>query len=96
MKKALYIILLIAEFVVGFGLLTLVCMGAMGLTYLLVAIAVWAFLMVLLLVKMKKAAGAAAKRKVKVMFALAMLVPLVAALAGLGWFIWQMAASGVI
>ena len=50
MKKALYIILLLAELVGGFILLTLVSGGAMGFTFFGVVAAVWAVLAALLLV----------------------------------------------
>ena len=95
MKKALYIILLLAELVGGFILLTLVSMGAMGLAFLLTVTAIWAVVTALVLVKLKKA-EADSKRKLKVFLALAMLIPAVGAAAGLGWFIWQWYAAGLL
>ena len=95
MKKALYIILLVAEFLVSFALLTLTT-GVTSWTYFVIITAVWAALMVLLLVKLKKTAHASGKRKIKVAIALVMLLPAVAGLAGLGWFIWAMSSAGLI
>ena len=94
MKKALYIILLLAELVGGFILLTLVSGGAMGFTFFGVVAAVWAVLTALLLVKLKKA-EADSKCKLKVFLALVMLIPAVGALGGLGWFVWQWTAAGL-
>ena len=95
MKKALYIILLIAELVGGFGLFLLVT-SVTGWVYFSIVTAVWAALMVLLLVNLKKTAYANSKRKIKVAIALVMLLPAVAGLAGLGWFIWEMSSAGLI
>jgi hypothetical protein len=95
MKKALYIILLVAEFLVGFALLTLTT-SVTSWTYFLIVTVVWAALMALLLVKLKRTVHTGSKRKIQVAIALAMLLPAVAGLAGLGWFIWEMASAGLI
>ena len=95
MKKALYMILLVAEFLVSFVLLTLTT-SIMSWTYFVIITVVWAVLMVLLLVKLKKSARESSKRKIKVAIALAMLLPAVAGFAGLGWFIWEMSSAGLI
>ena len=86
MKKALYMILLIAEFVVGFGLLALAT-TATGWAYFLIVAAVWVAVMVLLLAKLKKTPGVEGKRKPKVAIALCMLLPLVAAIVGFIYFV---------
>ena len=95
MKKALYIVLLAAEFLGGFVLLTLATSVA-SWTYFWIITAVWAAWMVLLLVKLKKTAHANGKRRIKVAIALVMLLPAVAGLASLGWFIWEMSSAGLI
>ena len=95
MKKALYIILLIAELVGGFCFLLLVT-SVTGWVYFSIDTAVWAALMALLLVKLKKTGDASGKRKIKVAIVLVMLLPAVAGLAGLGWFIWEMSSAGLI
>ena len=95
MKKALYIILLIAELVGGFYLLILAT-SVTGWVYFSAVTAVWAVLMVLVLVKLKKNGDASSKRKIKGAIALVMLLPAVAGLAGLGWFIWEMSSAGLI
>ena len=95
MKKALYTILLVAEFLVSFVLLTL-STSVTGWTYFAIITVVWAALVVLLLVKLKKSARESSKRKIKVAIALVMLLPAVAGLAGLGWFIWEMSSAGLI
>lgn len=95
MKKALYIILLLAELVSGFYFLFLAT-SVTGWVYFLLATAVWAALMALLLVKFKKAVDEKGKRKIKIWMALVMLLPAFAGLAGLGWFIWEMFSAGLI
>ena len=97
MKKALYIVLLAVELVVGFVFLTLVAgSGIVGWTYFAIVTAVWAIVEVLLFVKLKKAADDSSRRKIKVAIALAMLLPAVGGFAGLGWFIWEMDSAGLI
>ena len=95
MKKILYIILLIAEFLVGFALLTLTT-SVTGWIYFAIITAVWAVLMVSLLIKLKKIPPANEKHKIKISIALVMLLPTVAGLSGLGWFIWSMSSAGLI
>ena len=95
MKTILYIFLLIAEFLVGFSLLTLAT-SVTGWIYFAIITAVWAVLMVSLLIKLKKIPPANDKRKIKISIALVMLLPTIAGLAGLGWFIWSMSSAGLI
>jgi uncharacterized membrane protein len=95
MKKVLYIILLIAELVGGFGLLILAT-SVTDWGYFSIVTAVWAALMVLMLVKLKKSGDASGKRKIKTAIAFVMLLPAGAGLAGLGWFIWGMSSAGLI
>ena len=74
MKKALYIILLIAELVLGLAILSILWNStfylAMG-----VIIAVWAALLVWVLLKLKKTEDAAAKRKLYRRLVLVMASP---------------------
>jgi hypothetical protein len=95
-KKALYIILLVVEFVAGFGLLTLVSGGAIGWTYFAIVTAVWAALMAWLLVKLKRAAGSGFERKAKRNVALGMLIPLLGAIGGLVGFVMAFSAAGLL
>ena len=103
MKKAMYIILLVVEFVAGFGLLTLVSGGAIGWTYFAIVwtyfaivTAVWAALMAWLLVKLKRAAGSGFERKAKRNIALGMLIPLLGAIGGLVGFVMAFSAAGLL
>ena len=96
MKKAMYIILLVVEFVAGFGLLTLVSGGAIGWTYFAIVTAVWAALMAWLLVKLKRAAGSGFERKAKRNVALGMLIPLLGAIGGLVGFVMAFSAAGLL
>ena len=96
MKKALYIILLVVEFVAGFGLLTLVSGGAIGWTYFAIVTAVWAALMAWLLVKLKRAEGSGFERKAKRNVALGMLIPLLGAIGGLVGFVMAFSAAGLL
>ena len=96
MKKALYIILLVVEFVVSFGLLTLVSGGVMGWGFFGIVTAVWVALMAWLLTRLKKAVGDSAKRKAKRNIALGMLLPLLGAIGGLVGVIWKFDAAGLI
>ena len=84
MKKTLYFILLAVEFFVGFLLLVLSASLA-GWPFFAVVTAVWAALMVWQLVKLKKAKEEKAKRKAKILMALIMLLPVVAAFGGIFW-----------
>ena len=96
MKKALYIVLLVVEFVAGFGLLTLVSGGAVGWTYFGIVTAVWAALMAWLLVRLKRTAGSSFERKAKRNVALAMLIPLLGAIGGLVGFVMAFSAAGLL
>lgn len=82
MKKALYAILLLVEFLIGFFLLfsaaTLIG-GAFGVGVFVV----WAALLVWQIVKLKKATEIKAKRKAKVLIALIMALPAVASLVAI-------------
>ena len=95
MKKALYILLLVAELVGGFWFLVLAT-SVTGWGYFYLVTAVWAALTALLFVKQKKTCDASGKRRIKVAIALVMLLPAVGGLAGLIWFVWGMASAGVI
>ena len=83
-------ILLVVELVAGSGLRTLISGGAVGWTCFGIVIAVWAVLMAWLPVKLKKAADENGKHKIKTAIAVVMLIPLMAALCGLGWFVITM------
>ena len=96
MKKAMYIILLVVEFVAGFGLLTLVSGGAIGWTYFAIVTAVWAALMAWLLVKLKRAEGSGFERKAKRNVALGLLIPLLGAIGGLVGFVMAFSAAGLL
>ena len=96
MKKALYIVLLVVEFVAGFGMLTLVSGGLIGWVFFGIVTAVWAALMAWLLTRLKKAVGESAKRKAKRNIALGMLIPLLGAIGGLVGLILKLDASGLI
>ena len=84
MKKTLYFIFLAVEFFVGFLLLVLSASLA-GWPFFAVVTAVWAALMVWQLVKLKKAKEEKSKRKAKILMALIMLLPVVAAFGGIFW-----------
>ena len=86
MKKALYMLLLIAEFVVGFGFLALATV-ATGWAYFLIVAAVWAIAMVLLIAKRKNVVDEAGRRKTKIAIALFMLIPLVSSVVGFTWLV---------
>ena len=90
MKKALYIILLVAGLVAGVGFLTLIAGGAVGWTYFLIVTAVWGAVMVLMLVKLKKADDEKKKRAIKIAIPLVMLIPFVSSLFGRTWFVITM------
>ena len=80
MKKALYIILLVVELILGVIVLgyTTILSGA---TALLLVFALWAVLAVWILAKLKKAEDGGRKRKLKCALALVTLIPLVAGVA---------------
>ena len=83
MKKSFYFILLAVEFFVGMIPLALVSNLIGGWTFMIVVAAVWVVLMALQLVKLAKAKDEKAKRKAKVLIALVMLLPAVAAFAAI-------------
>ena len=74
MKKVLYIILLLAELVVGFLLMSL-AWANIGWLPCVITIAVWAALLVWQIVTLKKNSDAAKARKIKRNIALIMLIP---------------------
>ena len=78
-------ILLDAEFVVGFGTLVLGTI-ATGWLYFTIVSTVWAAAMLFLLIKQEQAADTAKKRNSKVAIALVILFPFVAAMTGMVWF----------
>ena len=84
MKKALYLILLAVEFLVSFIILALAS-DWIGWTFFFAVTAVWAALMVWQIVKLKKSAEVKAKCKAKILMALIMLLPAIAAIAGIMW-----------
>ena len=84
MKKALYLILLAVEFFVSFIILAMAACW-IGWTFFFAVTDVWAALMVWQIVKLKKSAEVKAKRKAKILMALIMLLPAVAAIAGIMW-----------
>ena len=86
MKKALYIILLIVEFLLGAFVLSYMALFTTW-HFLFLFFAVWAALTVLILVKLKKAETDECKRKLKRFLALVMLIPLVAGIATFVGFI---------
>lgn len=86
MKNVLYIFLLVVEFLVGFALLTLAS-GYCGWALLMSVGVVWAALMAFLLVKMVKTVDDESRRTIKSKIALVMLLPFVAAIAGIAAFV---------
>ena len=86
MKKALYILLLAVEFVLGSLFLSFIAIYT-GWTFLFLAFAVWAVLSGLLLAKLKKADDAKQRSKLKIFLALVMLIPLVVGIATFTFFV---------
>ena len=86
MKKALYIILLLAELVVGFLLMSLAWVN-IGWIPCVITIAVWAALLVWQIVKLKKNTDAAKARKIKGNIALIMLIPSATYVVMIVWLI---------
>lgn len=86
MKKALYIILLLAELVVGFLLLS-AAWASIGWIPCVIAIAVWAALLAWQIVMLKKNGDAAKARKIKQNIALIMLIPSAVYLVMILWLI---------
>ena len=74
MKKALYIILLLAELVVGFLLMS-VAWDSIGWLPCVIALVIWAALLVWQVVMLKKNSDAAKARRIKWNIALIMLIP---------------------
>lgn len=79
MKKALYFILIIAELVVGFLLMSLACANTFEIACIIVAV-IWAVLMVWQIVLLAKTTDAATKGKIKRNIALIMLIPIIASI----------------
>ena len=90
LKKALYVFLLLVEFLLGAYILAMITFYT-GQLYLLLSVVIWAVLTIMLLAKMRKAENDARKRKLKVWLALVMLIPLVVGVAALAAFIIAMA-----
>lgn len=80
MKKALYFILIIAELVVGFLLMSLAWTNTFEIACIIVAV-IWAILMVWQIVLLAKTTDAATKGKIKRNIALIMLIPIIASIA---------------
>ena len=86
MKKALYIILLLAELVIGFLLMSLAWSG-IGWLPCVIVIAVWAVLLVWQIVTLKKNCDAEKMRKIMLNIALIMLIPSLSYVATVLWLI---------
>ena len=86
MKKALYILLLLAELVIGFLLLS-AAWANIGWLPCVIAIAVWAALLVWQIVMLKKNSDAAKAWKIKRNIALIMLIPSAVYLVMILWLI---------
>lgn len=86
MKKVLYILLLLAELVIGFLLLS-AAWANIGWLPCVIAIAVWAALLVWQIVMLKKNSDAAKAWKIKRNIALIMLIPSAVYLVMILWLI---------
>ena len=86
MKKALYILLLLAELVIGFLLLS-AAWANIGWLPCVIAIAVWAALLAWQIVMLKKNSDAAKAWKIKRNIALIMLIPSAVYLVMILWLI---------
>ena len=86
MKKALYIILLLAELVIGFLLMSLVWAN-IGWLPCVITIAVWAALLIWQVVALTKNDDAVKVRKIKRNIALIMLIPFAAFVGMVLWLI---------
>ena len=86
MKKALYILLLLAELVIGFLLLS-AAWANIGWLPCVIAIAVWAALLVWQIVMLKKNSDAAKAWKIKRNIALIMLIPSLSYVCMILWLI---------
>ena len=93
MKKALYLILLLAELFVGFLMVSLVWVN-IGWLPCVITLALWAVLLVWQIVTLKKNSDAEKARKIKRNIALIMLIPSTLYVVMLLWLI--VALSGVI
>ena len=93
MKKALYLILLLAELFVGFLMVSLVWVN-IGWLPCVITLALWAVLLVWQIVTLKKNSDAEKARKIKRNIALIMLIPSTLYIVMLLWLI--IALSGVI
>jgi hypothetical protein len=86
MKRILYFILLIAELVVGFLLMSLVWRTTLYIPCVIVA-AVWAALMAWQIVSLSKAKDAAAQKKILRNIVFVMLIPTAVFIVLFVWFI---------
>ena len=86
MKKVLYILLLLAELVIGFLLLS-AAWANIGWLPCVIAIAVWAALLAWQIVMLKKNSDAAKAWKIKRNIALIMLIPSAVYLVMILWLI---------
>ena len=86
MKKVLYILLLLAELVIGFLLLS-AAWANIGWLPCVIAIAVWAALLIWQIVMLKKNSDAAKAWKIKRNIALIMLIPSAVYLVMILWLI---------
>ena len=86
MKKALYILLLLAELVIGFLLLS-AAWANIGWLPCVITIVLWAVLLVWQIVVLKKNTDEAKARKIKRNIALIMLIPSAVYLVMILWLI---------
>ena len=93
MKKALYLILLLAELFIGFLMVSLVWVN-IGWLPCVITLALWAVLLVWQIVTLKKNSDAEKARKIKRNIALIMLIPSTLYVVMLLWLIVTL--SGVI
>ena len=92
MKKALYVILLVVEFLLGTLALSYMALFTTW-TFLFLLFIPWAVLAIWVLAKLKKADSEELKRKLKRRLALVMLLPL---LAGIGIFVFFVVALSMV
>ena len=85
-KKILYFLLLIAEFVVGCLLMMLAWANTLEIASIVTGV-IWAALMVWQIILLTKATDAIARKKIKRNIALVMLIPIAAFIVMLIWLI---------